>query len=461
MTVNPLNVMTDPSGRRLPLATGDSMELQEKRHPQTSREHQSEPGRRLNGTEIQTSVAGCHTVLDSSVPECDSDGTTVDENASGPLTAEHLQVSLNPGPRSLQQFGVLLPTEVDQICAEETQTQYLIEGLLPAKSIAIVGGDSTIGKSSLICQLALCVASGIPFLGMATMKSRVLYYDLENSLQDCKIMRDALVKFLALEKPPENFLLVPEPRDLEQLIVRAKPGLVVIDSLRAFRPEVTEKNSIAGLWLMEIRGLARKYGCAFAFIHHLRKPGEGSPTQNLDEECRVADWLLQMEGPRALVNQTDVRIAVAGADCNPVALKMKWSRRVHGDSPLVLLERIYEDAEPAGYHQLTGFALLSPDRQKALEKLPIEFSFREAKYSLGRTDDPTNKFLAKCRQLGLVEKLERGRYRKSPQHEVKAVAGSDPGGETAEAAPAAGASRASGAPPEGFSSQVDVALPSQ
>ena len=318
-------------------------------------------------------------------------------------------------PQKLLPLGVLWPAEVDRICADETRTQFLVEGFLPAKSIAIAAGDSTIGKSPLICQLALCVAEGVPFLGMKTNQGRVLYFDLENSLLDCKVMRDALVRFLGLSQAPDDFLLVPEPGDLERLIAQVRPRLVVIDSLRSFRPDVTEKNSVAGQWLREIRRLSRKYGCAFIVIHHLRKPSDHLLQPDL-EDCSVVSWLLEMEGPRALVNQTDVRIAIAEGDFNPAALKVKWSRRVHGDSPLALLERIFdENGEPAGYRHLTGAGLLSPERREALAKLPDppdEFSFKDAKDALGRSDDPTNKFLAECRHLGLVEKLGRGRYRK-------------------------------------------------
>jgi hypothetical protein len=248
---------------------------------------------------------------------------------------------------------------------------------------------------------------------MPTKQGRVLYFDLENSLHNSKEMRDALVAFLGLSKTPEDFLLVMEPPgDLERLIAEVRPNLIVVDSLRAFRPDVTEKNSVAGQWLKEVRRLARKYGCAFLFIHHLRKPSRDLALPDL-KDCRVVHWLLEMEGPRALVNQTDVRIAIAEGDLNPAALKVKWSRRVHGDSPLVLVERVRdEDGEPAGYRHLTGANLLSPERREALEKLPREFSFKEAKAALDRSDDPTNKFLGECRQLGLVEKVARGHYRK-------------------------------------------------
>ena len=114
------------------------------------------------------------------------------------------------------------------------------------------------------------------------------------------------------------------------------------------------------------------------------------------------------------VNQTDVRIAIAGGDLYRAALELKWSRRVHGDSPRFLLERIFDgEGEPAGYQQITGAALLSPERCAALEKLPAEFSFKEARLALGRTADPTNKFLNESRQLGLIEKLAEGPIQES------------------------------------------------
>src|SRR5208337_3354527 len=72
-------------------------------------------------------------------------------------------------------LGVLWPAEVDRICDGETSTQFLVNGFLPAKSIGIAAGDSTIGKSPLMYQLGLCVAAGIPFLGRSSKQGRVLY----------------------------------------------------------------------------------------------------------------------------------------------------------------------------------------------------------------------------------------------------------------------------------------------
>jgi hypothetical protein len=316
-------------------------------------------------------------------------------------------------PQKLSAMGAFTPSQVDRVCAEDARTQFLVEGFLPVKSIAIVAGDSGLGKSALMYQQALCIAAGIPFLGMPTKQGRVLYFDSENSLDDGKLMRDSLVRFLGLERAAEDFIVVPEPGRFASLVEQIKPSSVVIDSLRANNPEVTSSNGDAGTWLKEKRALAHKHDFALQIVHHLRKPGRQDPPHDLDSETRVTNWTLEMEGARALVNQTDVRIAIAEGDFNPAALKVKWSRRVHGDSPLFLLERVCdEDGEPAGYRLLTGAALLNAQRREALAKLAEEFSFKDAKRAYGRSDDPTNKFLKECKQLGLVVREKRGVYRK-------------------------------------------------
>jgi hypothetical protein len=318
----------------------------------------------------------------------------------------------------LRSLGVMSPDEVDRMCAEQQQTQFLVEDFLPLKSIAIVAGESTIGKSPLLCQLGLCIAAGVLFLGLSTRRARVLYFDLENSLTDGKAMRDSLVKLLGLRTAPSEFLIGMEPpEDLESVIAQVRPRLVMIDSLRAFRPEVTSKNALAGQWLKELRHLARKHECTFLIVHHLRKPNVEYPTPDLGE-CTVSNWLAEMEGPRAFVNQTDVRIALAEGDREPTALKLKWSRRVHGDMPMVLLERVYDDdGEPLGYRQLTGIGLLSEDRRKAFDMLPNEFGTGEARKALRRGDEATDNFLNECKRLRLIEKVRRGRWKKLPQGE--------------------------------------------
>jgi hypothetical protein len=229
-----------------------------------------------------------------------------------------------------------------------------------------------------------------------------------------------------LKEAPYDFLVKQDvPADLDACLEQIKPKLVIVDSLRAFRPDVTEKNSAAGEWLKGIRAICRKRDCCFLIVHHLRKTSKDAPGAGDLESCNVGTWLQAMEGPRAFMNQTDVRVAVAEGDFNPASLRMKWSVRVRGDSPVMSVERVFNDeGEPIGYRHLTGARLLSPDKRAAFDRLPPEFSTGEAKAArraagLGDANDPTNKFLAECRYLRVIEKAGRGRWRKAePVDEV-------------------------------------------
>ena len=99
-------------------------------------------------------------------------------------------------PEKLLSLGILSPSQVDRICNDESKRRFLVEDFLPAQSLAIVGGESAIGKSPLLSQLALCVTAGLPFLGMPTERSRVLYFDLENSIFDCQTIRNSFIDAL-------------------------------------------------------------------------------------------------------------------------------------------------------------------------------------------------------------------------------------------------------------------------
>ena len=45
-------------------------------------------------------------------------------------------------------------------------------------------------------------------------------------------------------------------------------------------------------------------------------------------------------------------------------------------------------------------------------RLPEQFSFKNAKHTYGRTDDPTRDWLLKCIALGLAKQIGRGLYQK-------------------------------------------------
>ena len=106
-----------------------------------------------------------------------------------------------------RKWAVYSHGDLKQRCKELGSGNYLIEGLLPERSLGLIVGHSGLGKSPYLYQAALCVAAGKPFLGQAVHQGRVLYLDFENGLGQVAEMIDSLLKHLGLKEAPENLVL--------------------------------------------------------------------------------------------------------------------------------------------------------------------------------------------------------------------------------------------------------------
>src|SRR6202790_4042140 len=166
--------------------------------------------------------------------------------------------------------------ELERACKEEP-IAYLVDGLLPAADVHIAVGDSGLGKTPWAYQLGLCVATGRPFLGYEVRQSRVLYYDLENGREEILGLSRSICKHLAIEEFPQDFFILHDngnAPELESAIAKFKPGLVIVDTLRAFRSDVEGSNEDTGRFLRDVRKIARSSKCALLLLHHIRKHGE-------------------------------------------------------------------------------------------------------------------------------------------------------------------------------------------
>lgn len=59
--------------------------------------------------------------------------------------------------------------------------QWIVEGWVPLEGSTLITGTGGVGKSQLVLQLAMCVASGLPFCGYATSPCPVLYVACEDT----------------------------------------------------------------------------------------------------------------------------------------------------------------------------------------------------------------------------------------------------------------------------------------
>ena len=173
-------------------------------------------------------------------------------------------------------------------------------GIVPG-SIVLVGGDPGIGKSTLMLQMAMEMAT----------KKRVLYVSGEESERQIKMRAVRLTKSVGDQRSntktdsalplPANLLLVTET-NLEIIlnhISEVKPDLLIVDSIQTVY--LSNMDSSAGSVSQvrecssQLRELAKTSGISVFVIGHVTKEGTIAGPRVLEH---IVDTVLYLEGDR-------------------------------------------------------------------------------------------------------------------------------------------------------------------
>lgn len=313
----------------------------------------------------------------------------------------------------------------------EGETQYLINALIPRKTLGIVAGHSSLGKSPLLYQAGICVAAGTPFLGRKVQSGSVLYLDFENARSQSDELICGISSHLGLNNRPENFYywnLSTAADGWKQdntldMIRNFKPDLAILDSYTAFDPDIERDNPKATQSMLKLRQIIRDVGTTIVGTHHLTKPSsrKNAAPERLEKCASPRNWFFQVRGPGALINQSDVRIGVEEplqcsstetqtGEKEEVALVLRGFMRIEGEIPLVYVARVFDQqGEAVGYRQVTGPRLLfNSDQESSFNKLPANFRFKNAQLVYGRGPQATSDFLKKCVALQILHKINDG-----------------------------------------------------
>lgn len=145
-------------------------------------------------------------------------------------------------------------------------------------------GPTSIGKSVLICQMCVCAACGLPFLGMEARKPcQVIYIQAENDKGVMKRVFKAIVEHLGANTTllNKNLIIraVPgiEPEYfhpwLEKELTKHKPDLLAIDPYQSFVGGADLNNTGAWFeWSRPIDEMIKKYKVGLALVAHTGKP---------------------------------------------------------------------------------------------------------------------------------------------------------------------------------------------
>lgn len=264
--------------------------------------------------------------------------------------------------------------------SQRANKDLIVEDMIEEDSVNIIVGDSGIGKSPLLMQLAVCVATGTPFLGLSTKPGPVLCADYENSEKGFYKTVECLCEHLKIPALPDNLFFYHFPESIDMLsaeIAKHHPSLVIVDAVRGLDPAMEKDNTAAATQLRNLHKIAERHHCAFLLLHHIKKVDRKEEPPKITA-CPIMEWLEQASGARALINQTDARFGIEAAD-GDTALVMRGHFKLEGEVGPYHIRRDYdEQGQAIGYGRITGLALLSQIERDRYTKLPGSFTWKEA-----------------------------------------------------------------------------------
>ena len=187
-----------------------------------------------------------------------------------------------------------VPMTLDEIETSETERitsgmeefdRVLGGGIVPG-SLVLVGGDPGIGKSTILLQVCKNLADA----GVQT-----LYVSGEESLKQIKMRAARIGKFTSDVK----FLCETNLADIEAVITKEKPKIVIIDSIQTMCNEQVSSAPGSVSQVRESTGvlmqLAKKQGVMMFIVGHVTKEGTVAGPRVLEH---MVDTVLYFEGDR-------------------------------------------------------------------------------------------------------------------------------------------------------------------
>lgn len=157
---------------------------------------------------------------------------------------------------------------------EPPPIEWRIDGVAVDGALTMLAGREGEGKSLLALALASAVTRGAETAGFACKRGKALIVDVENG------EHEAHRRVHGLRPDPEKLDYCIDPLDLSRdldlladLLERAAPDLLVLDSLRPLIPGADENDSRIDAALAPLRDLVRAKDTACILLHHAGKQG--------------------------------------------------------------------------------------------------------------------------------------------------------------------------------------------
>ena len=274
---------------------------------------------------------------------------------------------------------------------------FLVQGLVP-EGLSIIGGAAKSGKTYLLLQLAVSLASGTPFLGREVPKKRrVLYYYLEGGGR-----RQVKARFEEIYgsdfSPPADLILVHNfPRlglggtaILEQHVERYNPEVVIFDTWQMIRTETKGRQNAYEKEYAElafIKGqIMAKFGVSVFLAHHLKLFKKGD----------ITDPMSMFNGSAAISGAVDTAMLMFRERFSETATLSVLGRDIE-DTAIELVKKKntgWKESEDGGSVRLIGETDFQREVIAVLEKHPDGVTARDVAKKL-----PGAQFNSVCKQL--------------------------------------------------------------
>jgi hypothetical protein len=222
------------------------------------------------------------------------------------------------------------PLDWDALWADESEEEWLVHGVIPAKRLGVLYSAPKVGKSLLAYELAARLSMGMDVFGIPTEAKRVLYVDFENTpkgdikprLRDMGFGGQRLSNLFVLSFPALGKLDTEQgARDLAKAVVEFKPDLVILDTIS--RMIGGEENS-NDTWIKVYNNTLMMLKAAEVAVLRLDHTGKDASKGQRGGSAKSGDvdyiWHLEREGSRRI-------------------LTLDASRGVMPDDELVLIEK--------------------------------------------------------------------------------------------------------------------------
>lgn len=185
---------------------------------------------------------------------------------------------------------------------------WLVENLIPP-GLTLLAAPPKTGKSYFMLQAAVAIATGVPFLDMATRKSRVLYLNLEEWKAVIKPRFTAILKHMHLKSCDDLVFRVkmPEgmaPMDYIQRRLDEGFDVVIIDIFARVRNEAEEDS--------KINAYARDYRAMEAWANlAMANPGKSIVVVHHGNKGKHEAWQDKISGSNGVAGATHTNMMMA------------------------------------------------------------------------------------------------------------------------------------------------------